>query len=230
MTLRCQEAVPWGRSFEEYRRMFRLTDEDLQKRIIGCADGPASFNAEMRKAGHHVVSCDPLYDCTVDDILNRIVATYHSVMAQTRANYDRFLWNDVGSPDALGRLRMQAMQEFLGDYRAGKYEGRYVTGKLPSLPFETGSFDLAICSHFLFLYSSGYSLTFHKKAVEELCRVAKELRIFPLLTMEGEPSPFAAPVVEHLQVRGFQVSVETVPYQFQRGGDKMLKVTRPRDC
>jgi hypothetical protein len=28
------EVVPWGRSLEEYRRMFALSDTDLQRRIV----------------------------------------------------------------------------------------------------------------------------------------------------------------------------------------------------
>jgi hypothetical protein len=56
-----REIVPWGRSFEEYRRMFALTESDLAGRTIGCGDGPASFNAEATAAGHAVVSCDPIY-------------------------------------------------------------------------------------------------------------------------------------------------------------------------
>jgi hypothetical protein len=41
VTLRLSEVIPWGRSFEEYRRVFALTDEDLAGRILGCGDGPA---------------------------------------------------------------------------------------------------------------------------------------------------------------------------------------------
>jgi len=29
--------VPWGRSFDEYRRMFALSDCDLRGRVLGCA-------------------------------------------------------------------------------------------------------------------------------------------------------------------------------------------------
>jgi hypothetical protein len=36
-----ETVVPWGRSFDEYRRMFALSDDALQGRILGCADGPA---------------------------------------------------------------------------------------------------------------------------------------------------------------------------------------------
>jgi hypothetical protein len=52
--------VLWGRSFDEYRRMFNLTSEDLGGRIVGCGDGPASFNAEATVQGRQVISCDPL--------------------------------------------------------------------------------------------------------------------------------------------------------------------------
>jgi hypothetical protein len=41
--------------------MFALTPRDLRGSILDCAAGPASFNAEATAAGHHVVSCDPLY-------------------------------------------------------------------------------------------------------------------------------------------------------------------------
>ena len=37
--------VPWGRSFDEYRRMFGLPDKDLALRIIGCGDGPAAWKS-----------------------------------------------------------------------------------------------------------------------------------------------------------------------------------------
>ena len=43
--------VPWGRSFDEYRRMFALGEAELRRRILGVADGPASFNAQATAGG-----------------------------------------------------------------------------------------------------------------------------------------------------------------------------------
>ena len=43
------QVVPWGRSFDEYRAMFAMTDMDLTGRILGCGDGPASFNREATR-------------------------------------------------------------------------------------------------------------------------------------------------------------------------------------
>ena len=58
---RLDHVVPWGRSFDEYRRMFTLADADLDLTIIGCGDGPASFNAEATLRGGRITSCDPIY-------------------------------------------------------------------------------------------------------------------------------------------------------------------------
>jgi hypothetical protein len=61
MAMQLDQVVPFGRALDEYRAMFPLSPEDLAKTIIGVADGPASFNAEMHAQGRHVVSADPLY-------------------------------------------------------------------------------------------------------------------------------------------------------------------------
>src|SRR6476469_10814921 len=120
------QVVPWGRSFDEYRRMFALTDEDLQVRILGCGDGPASFNAEATRGGGVVVSCDPIYRYGVDQIRARISATCDRILEQTRQNADEFVWTEIRSVDELRALRMAAMEDFLDDYSNGRSEGRYV--------------------------------------------------------------------------------------------------------
>ena len=48
--------------------MFDLTNVDLETQILGCGDGPASFNAEMKALGHTVVSVDPIYQFSADQI------------------------------------------------------------------------------------------------------------------------------------------------------------------
>ena len=223
---RYEQVVPWGRSLDEYRQMFSLTDGDLQSRILGCADGPASFNVEMLKRGNPVVSCDPLYRLTADQIKIRIDATYQDVMEQLRENRSQFVWHTIRSPEELGQIRMRAMLAFLEDYDQGKRDGRYLDAQLPSLPIPSSSFDLALCSHFLFLYSDNLSFSFHYRSIEEMCRVAKEVRVFPILDYNGNESPYVARIFETLQNAGFKVSIVKVPYEFQRGGDRMITVTQ----
>lgn len=223
-----EQVVPWGRSFDEYRRMFALTEADLGRSILGCGDGPASFNAEATERGARVVSCDPIYAFRVAEIDARIAATADLVLEQTRTNSGEFVW-DQSIPDVetLGRIRMTAMQAFLEDFDAGKVDGRYVEAALPALPFPDRSFDLALCSHFLFLYTSQLGETFHQEAIRELCRVAGEVRVFPLLTLGGQPSPYVAACLTWLRGAEHQVSIERVPYEFQRGGNQLLRILGP---
>ena len=119
MSFTLSQVVPWGRSFDEYVAMFALTDVDLGSRILGCGDGPASFNAVLTRRGGHVVSVDPLYRFLQDDIRERIRRTYTEVLEQTRKNAHEFIWTRIKSVDELGRVRMAAMEEFLSDYPQG---------------------------------------------------------------------------------------------------------------
>jgi hypothetical protein len=225
------QVVPWGRSFDEYRRMFALTEAELRLRIIGCGDGPASFNAEATLQGTRVISCDPLYRWEAIQIRDRIAATCDQVLDETRRNAAEFVWDAIRSVEELGRVRVAAMQTFLDDYEAGRIQGRYLDAELPTLPFPTGSFELALCSHFLFLYSSQLGEAFHQLAIRELCRVAGEVRIFPLLALGGRRSPYVDRNVDDLRNSGYEVSIEHVPYEFQRGGNQMMRIraTGPPD-
>jgi hypothetical protein len=225
MAFNYKDAVPWGRNFQEYRQMFSLTEADLGRKILGCSDGPASFNAEMQAQGYRVISADPFYQCSLAEIQERIDATYEIVIEQTRKNQEKFIWERIKSPDELGQIRMAAMRNFVADYEQGKQEGRYITAELPTLPFGDKSFDLALCSHFLFLYSDNFSLSFHEESILTLCRVAQEVRIFPILNYNAEVSPHLAPMLEKLALLGYQATVENVDYEFQRGGNQMLRIT-----
>jgi hypothetical protein len=218
------QVVPWGRSFDEYARMFALSDEDLRLRVLGCGDGPASFNAGATRRGASVISCDPIYRYDADQLRGRIASTYDEILVQTRRNAGEFLWTTIRSVDELGQTRMAAMNEFLADYETGRREGRYVAAELPNLPFGDASFDLALCSHFLFLYTAQLGEPFHRTATRELCRVAGEVRIFPLLALGGTSSPFVEPVADDLSRNGLAVSIEQVPYEFQRGGNRMMRI------
>jgi hypothetical protein len=62
--------------------------------------------------------------------------------------------------------------------------------------------------------------------LHELCRVASEVRVFPLLALGGARSPFVDVCVDDLRAAGHHVTIDRVPYEFQRGGDQMLRVTR----
>ncbi len=219
--MQLDRVVPWGRSFEEYVGMFALSPGELAGRILGCADGPASFNAEARERGVRVVSCDPLYLFTAPEIERRIEETASTMLEQTRARLSDYVWSTIRSPEDLLQRRQAAMRRFLADYPAG---GRYVAGALPSLPFREGAFDLALCSHFLFLYTEQETRALHLAGVRELCRVASEVRIFPLQDLAGGRSAHLEAVLAMLEAEGREATVVRVPYEFRRGATAMLRI------
>jgi hypothetical protein len=181
----------------------------------------------MTRQGKKVISCDPVYQFTAVEIGDRIQETYHTVIDAVKANVDGYLWNNFESPYQLGEVRMKAMQKFLEDFPSGLQQGRYMTAELPVLPFENCQFDLALCSHFLFTYSYLLSEEFHLEAITEMCRVAKEVRVFPLLHgFSGVESEHLNPIVTELKKRSFRVEIQETPYEFQKGGNKMLRISK----
>jgi len=225
--MKLEHIVPWGRSKKEYMQMFNLTKEDvLNRRILGCGDGPSSFNTEVDYDGGKVVSIDPLYAYSKKEIMQRIDEVAEEVMNQVKANADKFVWKNIPDVDSLEHIRIEAMMEFLMDYEDGLEEGRYIDAMLPDLGFDDGSFDLALSSHLLFLYSDHLDVAFHKAAIDEMLRVADEVRIFPLLTLNNVPSPHLEPVMDHLRSKGYKAEIVKTEYEFQKGADEMLRISR----
>lgn len=206
--------------------MFSLTEADLDLKILGCGDGPASFNTEMTQLGKTVVSIDPVYQFSAEHIEQRVQDTYESIISQVKHNADCYVWQNFRDADELGKARLSAMENFLSDYELGKAEGRYLHQALPSLNFDDNQFELCLCSHLLFLYAEHLTLAFHITSIHELLRVASEVRIFPLIQLNGEPYPYLDVVLEELSSKGYSVQIEPVAYEFQKGGDKMLRIGR----
>ena len=224
--MKLENVVPWGRSFSEYINMFCLTDQDLKGNILGCGDGPASFNAELTERGGSVVSIDPVYFFSKKQLRMRIAEVYDEIMPQMEKVKDDYIWKSIASVKELGKIRMLAMNRFLLDYERGKNEKRYIEGALPTLPFEDEQFDLAVCSHYLFLYSNHITLQHHLDAIQELARVAKEVRIYPLVTLSGELSAHIEAVIKYFNEQGYNAVFIESGYQFQKGATKMLVVKR----
>jgi hypothetical protein len=226
MTMQLDSVVPFGRSLDEYRKMFLLTDEDLQLRILGAGDGPASFNAELSSLGGKVVSVDPLYQFDANEIHRRFEEVLPGIINQVRATPEDWVWSYHGSPDGLQSNRIRVAKRFVDDFARNKGSPRYVEGELPSLRFPDGEFDLALCSHFLFLYSDHFDSAFHLTSILELLRVANEVRIFPLLTLMLRPSQHLPHIINELQTKGYVVDIHTVGYELQKGGNQMMSIKK----
>jgi hypothetical protein len=226
MAMQLERVVPFGRSLDEYVKMFSLSERDLQKSILGVGDGPASFNAEGTRLGYKIKSIDPLYVFTADQIKSRFYQVVDNVIEQVKNSPEDWVWTYHSSPDDLRKNRERATEIFCGDYEQGRAESRYEVGELPKLKYQNDEYELGLCSHFLFLYSDHFDEKFHLDSTHEMLRVCQEVRIFPLLTLMLKPSQHLKPVIEELEAKGYICQVEKVSYGLQRGGNKMLKITK----
>jgi hypothetical protein len=226
MVMKLEEVVPFGRSMDEYKKMFLLSDDDLSKKIVGVGDGPASFNAEMSELGKSVVSVDPIYIFSADEIEKQFYAVIDNIISQVKATPEDWVWSYHRSPDHLKENRIKVIKRFLTDFENGIAEGRYVPGELPELSLNGAKFDLALCSHLLFLYSDHLTYEFHRTSVLNMLALASEVRIFPLLTLMLRPSPYVSLLIDELEAIGFTVTVEKSSYELQKGGNEMLRIKK----
>ncbi len=226
MVMKLDKVVPFGRSLDEYKCMFNLSQLDLDKKIISVADGPASFNTEMKKIGKNIVSIDPLYEFGANEIDNQFYNVVDNIIYQVKQSPDDWVWKYHNSPDHLRENRVIVLNKFISDFEAGKLEKRYIVGELPALDIENYQYDLALCSHFLFLYSEQFDYTFHLAAILEMLRIAKEVRVFPLVTLNLEKTPHLEPLLNELKSKGYNATVKKVKYELQKGGNEMLQITK----
>ena len=225
MAFELKNVVPWGRNLEEYSKIFNLTDEDFNRRIISFGDGPASFNAEMTKLNRKVVSIDPIYQFSKDELEQRIDDTKETVIVQTKSNIENFVWKNIRDVDHLVNIRMVAMTQFLHDFEKGKEQNRYRCHELPNATdYKDLQFDLGLSSHFLILYSQ-LGVEFHIQSIVEMLRICKEVRIFPLLNLDAAKSDVLESIIDFFK-SDFDVSIVLVDYEFQKNGNEMLVIRR----
>lgn len=226
MAMQLDRVVPFGRSFDEYVKMFDLTDSELQNSILSVADGPASFNAEGTRLGYRIKSIDPIYILTSKEIKNRFDEVVDRIIEQIEQTPTDWVWSYHHSPDRLRKNREKVVRSFCEDYEFGKTQDRYEVGELPTLKYRDGEYDLGLSSHFLFLYSDRFDENFHFDSILEMLRVCREVRIFPLLTLMLERSPYLDRIIEKLDNIGYQCEIKRVEYELQRGGNEMLKIMK----
>ena len=225
MGMKLEKVVPWGRNIDEYRSMFLLDDDDMKKKIAGFGDGPASFNCQASAEGADVTSFDPTYNFSAGQFRKRIGEVRDIIITQMKENAENYVWTKIKNVQELEELRMAAMDMFLDDFEQGKAKGRYICHELPEkLPYNGEVFDIGLSSHFLLMYSQlGYD--FHIAAIEEMLRVCREVRIFPLCDLDGNRSELTDKVIEYFS-REYKTEILKTDYEFQKGADKLLVIRR----
>ena len=225
MAFLLENVVPWGRTQQEYIKMFALSEVDLRKKIAGFGDGPASFNVESTAAGLDVVSLDIVYQFSKDEIESQIYETKEIVMRQTKLNMQNYIWSDIKNLADLEQTRMKAMRLFLQDYDKGKEEKRYIHHELPKkTAYADYTFDIGLSSHFLLMYTAlGYD--FHIQSIDEMLRICREIRITPIVDLDGNPKELTEKVINHYK-NNYHVEIVETPYIFLKNGNKMLCISK----
>lgn len=218
------------RSFEEYVRMFACDAEELLSgKVLDAAAGASSFGAGARRRGIRVVSADPLYELSVDEMEAHGRAELEIAASKVSGLTHKFDWSYYGSQEEHTRKREESLKLFLEDYHALSATDAYVSASLPKLPFGDGTFTHVFCSHFLFLYAEQFSYEFHRDALLELarvCRTGGTVRIYPLLDLKWRPYPDLERLMEEMREKGLVPELVESKLPFIPGSDKLLRITK----
>jgi len=212
-----------GRTFTEYQRMFDFDPATWAgQRVLDCPAGPCSFVTEAHDRGIEAVSADKMYDRSAAALSKRCAEDIETAIDALDGVEDLYRWEFYGDVSELRTYREQAASRFLSDYAHNGH--RYVYADLPATPFVDHAFDLVLSAHFLFLYDDRLSYEFHLETIRELCRISGQLRVFPLHGFDADQSELVGNLVEDLQSEGSTTDFQVVPFEFQRGANKMLVV------
>jgi hypothetical protein len=247
------EPAFYGRHGLMLSEMFGTTlDQFIGLKILDIPGGPSTLNQMITKLASRVgcfktqvISCDPVYELpeaeiwkkAVDDI-NRITDLYFQHPQSLNPSYfDARTQLSMRLAAVMDKERhygflCEFMDDFISDKRLAS--SRYQNCKLPYLQdFTTSSFDLALVGHLLFTYANEttFNLDFHVESLEELTRVAKEVRVFPVGGLNGEISPILKVLRVQLQTKGIFSEVVASPNDMVKGEgwNQMLVLSRDEE-
>lgn len=218
------EAFPnWIHGLEEYEQMFDLQEADYRKSILDFPGSISSFNAEVYQKVHRVVSGDAIYGMSMEAMQDYAQKLLKLNCDYLTDNADAVLKLGAAALEPIFKMWRANADIFLEDYMTGKKQARYQQVLMPNLPYANHEFQLALCSDYVFNRHVQNDCR-PDQVVAELCRVAEEVRIFPLLTEAGEVSEWLGPLMLDLQNRNHGIEIRQVPFENVKGGNAMLRV------
>ena len=212
-----------GRTYREYKAMFDLDEGTMREnRVLDCPGGASSFAVEAARRGYDVRACDILYSIPSERLIEKACTDTAYALEQAAKVKDLFNWGFYGSPEMHAQERMAALKAFSDDFPIGIRNGRYVAGMLPALPFRDKEFSLVLSSHLLFLYGERLDFEMHLRYLRELARVGKDVRVFPVIGLDGEPYKRLDEVISRLKTSGIKARTAPVFFEFMKGAKLML--------
>lgn len=210
MTDRTLTHQNWIYSLADYRQIFDLSDQDLQKELLDFPAGISSVNAELNALGHRIISAGPLYS------LN---PTQMQQFAQQ--NLHRNI--EASQDPALIESWKRSTELFLNDYDIGKQHGRYIALQLPPFSQIHHPCELLLCADLLFNpHPEGVHDT--SELMNDLAKLAAEVRIYPLPEDKTAVNSALGPVMLEFQRRNFGVEVRAIEWPHRNKSNAMLRV------
>lgn len=223
-----RKSVLWGHHFSEYMDMFDLSEPSVGQKLLEFACGPTVVNQELSQKRISVTSCDPWFTSDVMQMRENFFQLFDEQVEKMKAHPERFNVDKYGGMETFIAKRRQGMERFFADYPQGLAQGRYQGVDGIHLPFKNASFDLAVCSNYLFANIPEQGLEFQLAWINELARVAVEVRFYPLTDKKGEVSELLGPVLLSLQQQGYQAAIQEVPFRLLPASKAMLKISSGR--
>ncbi|MBB3108236.1 SAM-dependent methyltransferase [Paenibacillus phyllosphaerae] len=216
------------RSYEEYVRMFDLTEEQLgQGEVLDIAGGGSSFTAALHRKGLQGIAVDPRYKPGIDQWIAEASLEIETSTAKLGRLKDKFDWTYYGNIENHRASRERSLQLFADDLNSADADRRYIEGALPQLPFADNRFQTIVCSHFLFLYADQFGLDFHLQAIAEMVRVCAPggtIKIYPLLSLQWVPYPHLPHIVKEASRYGGTTELYPSRLPFIPGSDQGLQI------
>lgn len=225
-----RKAVLWGHHVAEYQDMFDLNAHDLTLPLLEYGCGPSAINAALHQKNSWVISVDPLFSLSKPQLFEKVMLMFDARVQEIKNNQGVVLnVSAFGGLDAFIAMRRQGLDDFFKDYEQGLIQERYRSTSIDLLPFADFTFHLALSSHYFFAGETRPSVEEDLVKIKALARLAKEVRIFPLLTQPGVLSPALGPVLLGLQHDNYGVEVREVSCALYPAGNAMLRVWA-REC
>lgn len=204
----------WVYNLADYRQIFVLSEQDLQKTILDFPSGISSVNAELYALGHSIVSADPAYHLSAKEMQTRARQFLQEKLAQSRKQE---------LADTVMTAWRQSCELFLADYELGKQQGRYRALSAPPTPPAEQTFEILLCTDFLF-NSTALSTYSPQDLINELCKLAVEIQVFPIPDAKTAVAAELGPIMLAFQQRNFGVEIRAVNFPERGNGSATLRI------
>ncbi|MBC2582263.1 hypothetical protein [Clostridium sp. DJ247] len=219
-----KDIVLIGRTFDEYYKMFNISSINKNEKILDVASGVSSFCAEAKALGYDVTASDRIYCFSAEEIEEKCAKDLETTMEKLAEVEDLYKWEFFKDIEHLKRQRRKAYKGFIEDFKQNSAV-RYINTEYPKNNFKDKQFNIALVSHFLFMYDEYLDYEFHKRVIKELTRItSKEIRVFPMVNLKGEKSLFVDKLMEDECFSNYKIGIVKVDYEFVNGGNEMLVI------